>query len=201
MLVSSYKLKQAFRSPSITADKKGNISFTTYKEGSTVKGYFKAKDVLAKDSPFIDLVITTDGYAIPANVVTKIKDLYDDETGEQLDVSEADNKIVSDIQKIANNTYVKELSNKANYSVRGAMFGAVGGLVFAAFKGKSVIVFSLLGAFAGGLIGKYFANHATGINKEVSKAENVVKDTKETIAKKRDELRKKAKQVEQKLNS
>lgn len=209
MIVSAFQLKQDFRAPNATLTKDKQIKWKSYKANDTIKGSFKDKDPLV--SPFIALVITTDGYTVPAKYVTKLKDLYNDADGTPLDTEAESKKVVDNIEKIANQTYVKELTKKTNYSMNGALIGAVGGIVYALAKGKGVMFPLIIGALAGGLIGKYFSNHATGIEAE---GKTVIDDAKKQVtsnftdselknkrAKRKAEIEAKAKEAEQVLQN
>ena len=134
-----------------TAPKKSVVE-----NGDRLQRVFKVGELIAGKSDghgklkgqFVNIILTHDGYVIPANNLeqVKTKDTSDNAEGDVVDMH-------SKVTDIVDREFVKDLMDTSKKSMSGVVVGAFSGFALALFKGKSLFWFGLIGATAGGLIG------------------------------------------------
>ena len=68
-------------------------------------------------------------------------------------IQNSENKTANDVAAVMNGTYNSDLMNSFKFTGKGAFLGLLGGFVYSVMYSKSKFTYSVLGCFAGGLIG------------------------------------------------
>ena len=137
------------------------------KANSIIEGKYVKHGALPENS--VVLFMTRDGFLVPTHCIMQIREKQSDgsyrgfdevEEVEETDyidkekLKEIKDKGILDINGIINGT-----KTETKYITNGAIAGGVVMLILAMYKGKSKLLFSVIGIGAGGYLGKLYNNH------------------------------------------
>ena len=135
-----------FTAPKKSVEENGDRLQRVFKVGELVAGKSDGHGKLK--GQFVNIILTHDGYVIPANNLEQVKQNKTSDNAEGDAV-----KMNSEVFDIVNREFVSDLMSTSKKSMNGVVIGAFSGFALALLKGKSLFWFGVIGATAGGLIG------------------------------------------------
>ena len=145
----NYFITEDFNAPSaIKKDKGGGAVYKLFQKGDFVAG--KETTHVRKSGNTIAVIRTRDFYLIPIEKTEK----WSADNSENAEALKQTQQKVSDI---ANQSYIEDLVNLSKRSVKGCAIGLMMGFSYGVLKHKNLKWSSMIGAFAGGILGYGYA--------------------------------------------
>lgn len=145
----NYFIIEEFNAPNaIKKDKDGKAVYKLFYKGDFIAG--KEAKHTRKSGNTISVIRTKDFYLIP---IEKTEQWNADNS----ENAEALKQTQEKVSEIANQSYVEDLVNLSKRSVKGSAIGLMIGFSYGVLKHKNLKWCSMIGAFAGGILGYGYA--------------------------------------------
>lgn len=159
----NYFVEEEFNAPKKSAEENGDRLQRVFKVGELIAGKPNGHGKLK--GKFVHIILTHDGYVLPANNLKQVSDRFSNENADYA------HELNESVSNIVDRDYVRDLMETSKKSMKGVAIGAGVGFAIALIKGKSLLWFGLIGATAGGLIGHKFAKSTSKKGKKKTDGE------------------------------
>lgn len=149
-----YRVKKAFRSPSIKPNSQGKVDYKSFVEGDEIEGYVRKQD--GQGFSLVPQIVVDNRWAIPLRHLERIKTMNVD-GGQKKNISEETAELNKKIKETANQRTLTNIIKYSKGSISGGLIGLALGVVLGLYLKKNLWISGTIGAIAGGVTGNFIS--------------------------------------------